>query len=189
MNNLDDAIRQVNKHYPWLTEATMDKCLVVSDARLKNIRSALSNQKNKSSEMEDFINEIEETFTNKANDRSERARKFVNVVGRINDDANDVIRSFERADSPVLAMGEGFETFSWAAYDATEALADGTRVIPYVGPLSKLLSWGSLATAGMATVGVFMTKFILEHEKVVRAFIDYGAAAGDLETYTTLRDI
>ena len=90
--SIGNRIKDVSRQYPWLTEATMDKCLIVSDSRLANVRSALTNIKNKNKEMEGFIDEIDEALQEQAENRSDRARTFQNTVGRINDDVSGIIR-------------------------------------------------------------------------------------------------
>jgi hypothetical protein len=191
--SIGNRIKDVSRQYPWLTEATMDKCLIVSDSRLANVRSALTNIKNKNKEMEGFIDEIDEALQEQAENRSDRARTFQNTVGRINDDVSGIIRSFDRSQNPVLTLGEQFETLSWAASGASGMAADAAKVgplqVPFLAPSLKFLNWGTTALAGLATMGVFMTRFTLEHEKTVRGFIDYGGAAADLDSYTAIRDM
>tara|TARA_B100000809_G_scaffold252915_1_gene288234 strand:+ start:283 stop:2259 length:1977 start_codon:yes stop_codon:yes gene_type:complete len=190
MSSLGDFLNIAHQKYPWLTEATMEKCVVTSTDRLAAIRQALSTLKGKNKEFEEFFDDLTEAMDDRTEGMSETSKKWLKGVGRINDDAQSIIRSFERDGSPMITMGEGFETVAWMSYSAAETIQDWTKISPWWAKwITTSAQAGTLLFASMATLGLFMTRFSLEHEKTVRAFIDYGGIAGNLDTYTTLRDI
>ena len=190
MSSLSDFLYEAHDKYPWLSEATMDKCVITAADRLENVREAVSTLQGKNKEFEEFWDDLTDALDDRTIGMSEKTKSYLNAVGRINDDAESIIRSFERSESPMITLGEGFETVAWMTYSAADKVEDWTRLSPwYSRLLSKAAEVGTLTFASMATLGLFFTKFALEHEKTVRAFIDYGGVAGNLKTYTELRDI
>lgn len=176
---IENAILTVDAMYPWAREATMDKVFAHSVKTNLLLNQAIVQMGKGKNITKDIVNAFGE----------EEKNAMRRIYRGATDAFSKILGKTGRDTDPIVLIANLAEQAAWGIQSVNNSYANSDyikRLLP--NQLINAQNITVAAGAALFTAERMIAEFASEQEKMLRAMINFGMVASDLEIYTSLRD-